>query len=64
MEVRLYVGPPGGSSVGTYYELRVGEDPQPYATGEAVVVFVSMANQKPVRIPDGIRTRIETAEAA
>ncbi|MBI2753455.1 MAG: acyl-CoA thioesterase [Betaproteobacteria bacterium] len=64
VEVRLYVGPPGGSSVGTFYELRVDEDPQPYATGEAVVVFVSMASQKPVKIPDGIRTRIEKAETA
>jgi acyl-CoA thioester hydrolase len=58
VETKLYVGPPGGSSVPTFYELRVDDDPQPYADGAAVVVFVDMIKQKPVRIPDGIRGRL------
>ena len=58
VEVRLSVGPPGGSSVPTFYELRVDDDPVPYADGAAVVVFVDMKSQKPVRIPDGIRDRL------
>jgi len=62
VEVRLYVGKVGGSSVGTFYELRVDGDPAPYADGAAVVVFVSMATQKPARIPDEIRGRLERAE--
>ena len=62
VEVRLLVGPPGGSSVPTFYELRVIEGemrhPVPYADGAAVVVFVDMKMQKPARIPDGIRERL------
>jgi acyl-CoA thioester hydrolase len=63
VEVRLYVGAPGGASVPTFYELRVGDDPAPYADGAAVVVFIDMRSQKSKRIPDGIRTRLERAEA-
>jgi len=58
VEVRLLVGAPGGSSVPTFYELRVDDDPVPYADGAAVVVFVDMKLQKPVRIPDAIRERL------
>jgi acyl-CoA thioester hydrolase len=66
VEVRLEVGAPGGSSVPTYYELRVireeVRDPVPYADGAAVVVFVSMKTQKPARIPEGIRERLLEAQ--
>ncbi|MEW6690675.1 MAG: thioesterase family protein [Pseudomonadota bacterium] len=65
VEVRLYVGRPGGSSVATHYELRVinGEprDPELYADGAAVVVFVDMKAQKAKRIPNGIRERLLAA---
>lgn len=63
VEVRLYVGKPGGSSVPTHYELRVDTDPEPYADGAALVVFVDMKQQKSTRIPDGIRDRLLTAKA-
>ena len=62
VEVRLHVGAPGGSSVPTFYELRVDADPLPYADGAAVVVFIDMKKQKPVRIPDGIRERLLKAK--
>jgi acyl-CoA thioester hydrolase len=64
VEVRLYVGKPGGSSVPTQYELRIDTDPEPYADGAALVVFVDMKQQKPTRIPDDIRQRLLTAKAA
>ena len=64
VEIRLLVGEPGGSSVPTFYELRVDDDPVPYADGAAVVVFVSMKTQKPVRIPEDIRARLLRAKAA
>jgi acyl-CoA thioester hydrolase len=54
VEVRLSVGPLGGSSVPTFYELRVEEEL--YADGEATVVFIDMEKQKPVRIPERIRS--------
>ena len=63
VEVRLYVGAPGGSSVSTFYELRVDGDAAPYAEGGAVVVFIDMKRQKPVRIPQGIRERLLKAKA-
>ncbi|HTP61689.1 MAG TPA: thioesterase family protein [Burkholderiales bacterium] len=62
VEVNLHVGAPGGSSVPTYYELRVDGDPVPYADGAAVVVFVNMKTQKSARIPDGIRERLLEAK--
>jgi acyl-CoA thioester hydrolase len=55
VEVKIYAGKPGGSSVGTYYELRVDNDAEPYADGAAVVVFIDMHKQKPIRIPEAIR---------
>lgn len=64
VEVKLFVGAPGGASVATYYELRVDDDPVPYADGAAVVVFIDMKSQKSKRIPEDIRARLERAEAA
>ena len=61
VEVRLYVGAPGASSIPTFYEMRVDDDPAPYATGEAVVVFIDSAKNKPVRIPDDLRARLTEA---
>ena len=57
VEVKLYTAPPGGSSVATFYELVVGGEL--YADGEATVVFVDMARQKPMRIPEAIRGRLQ-----
>jgi acyl-CoA thioester hydrolase len=54
VEVRLSVGPPGGSSVPTFYELLV--ENHLHAEGEATVVFIDMQAQKPVRIPQRIRS--------
>src|SRR3954469_22697425 len=53
VEVKLLVGPPGGSSVPTFYELKV--DNALYADGAATVVFIDMRSQKPIRIPEAIR---------
>jgi acyl-CoA thioester hydrolase len=57
VEVRVFVGPPGGSSVPTFYEMLV--DDVVYADGAATVVFIDMARQKATRIPDGIRQRLQ-----
>lgn len=59
VQVKVYAGAPGGSSVPTYYELQVGDDPLCYADGEATVVFIDMARQKPVRIPDRFRELLQ-----
>jgi acyl-CoA thioester hydrolase len=64
VEVKLFVGEPGGASVPTTYELRVDADPAPYADGAATVVFIDRATQKSKRIPEDIRARLARAEAA
>jgi acyl-CoA thioester hydrolase len=57
VEVRVTVDPPGGSSVPTFYQLMM--DDELYADGAAVVVFIDMKSQKPVRIPEGIRSLLQ-----
>jgi acyl-CoA thioester hydrolase len=57
VEVRLLAGPPGGSSVPTFYELRIEDEI--YADGAATVVFIDMRSQKPIRIPEPIRGLLE-----
>ena len=53
VEVRLFAGEPGGSSVPTFYEMWIEE--QVCADGAATVVFIDMEKQKPVRIPEEFR---------
>jgi acyl-CoA thioester hydrolase len=59
VEVKVYTGKLGGSSVPTFYELVLAEDQAVYADGEATVVFIDMKTQKPVRIPEEIRKRLQ-----
>jgi acyl-CoA thioester hydrolase len=56
VNVEVFAGAPGGSSVPTFYELKI--DDELYADGAATVVFVGR-DQKPLRIPDNIRTLIQ-----
>ena len=56
VEVRMYAGPLGGSSVPTYYDLIVNGDV--YADGAAKVVFIDMEKQKAVRIPENLRAKM------
>ena len=57
VEVRVFSGAPGGSSVPTFYELLI--DDQLYADGAATVVFVDAEKQKPLRIPDEVRKLLQ-----
>jgi acyl-CoA thioester hydrolase len=57
VEVKVFVGAPGASSVPTFYELSLDEEL--YAEGAATVVFIDMQKQKPVRIPQAIRERLQ-----
>jgi acyl-CoA thioester hydrolase len=57
VEVRVFAGAPGGSSVPTHYELHVEDEL--YADGAATVVFVDAQKQKPMRIPEGIRSLMQ-----
>ena len=57
VEVKLYTDPPGGSSVGTHYEMWV--DGELHADGAAMVVFIDVKRQKATRIPEDIRARLQ-----
>src|ERR1041385_601444 len=48
VEVKMFAGPPGTSSLPTSYELLVND--LLHADGEARIVFIDMQTQKPVRI--------------
>ena len=56
VEVRMYAGPPGGSSLATFYELKI--ENEVHADGAATVVFIDMEKQKAMRIPDVLRNLI------
>jgi acyl-CoA thioester hydrolase len=56
VEVKMFAGAPGGSSLATFYELLVGNDV--CADGATTVVFIDMEKQKPVRIPETLRNLI------
>ena len=57
VEVKVYTGAPGGSSIPTSYELLVDE--AIYADGAAIVVFIDMQTQKAKRIPEEIRSLLQ-----
>jgi len=60
VEVRVYAGKAGRSSLPTYYEMRRTDDPETvYATGEALFVWFSNATGKPASFPDLVRRRLE-----
>jgi len=56
VEVKMYAGPPGGSSLATSYELKIKNEVR--ADGAATVVFIDMEKQKAMRIPEALRNLI------
>ena len=57
VEVKVCAGAPGGSSVGTFYEILLHEEI--HADGAATVVFIDAKEQKPLRIPQTIREALQ-----
>lgn len=58
VEVKMFFGEPGRSSIATRYEIRLQGDNALYATGDAKVVWADMASGKSVPIPEALRTRL------
>lgn len=59
VEVRVYAGHPGRSSLPTYYELRlVGED-KVYAEGAAKLVWTTVETGKSAPLPQKLRALVE-----
>jgi acyl-CoA thioester hydrolase len=55
VQVRLFGGQPGRSSVMTWYELRVEGDDRLYAEGAAKVVWMDVQTGKSVPLPEPVR---------
>jgi acyl-CoA thioester hydrolase len=58
VEVRMYCGQPGRSSIPTRYEIGLQGDATLYATGDAKIVWMDVASGKSVPVPDELRARL------
>lgn len=61
VEVKLFVGEPGRSSLPTSYELRLQGSDTLYATGESKVVWMDTRTGKSVPLPDDLRAALVKA---
>lgn len=64
VEVKLFAGAPGRSSIPTSYELRVHGDDLLYAEGESKVVWMNNATGKSVPIPESLRNVLVQSQGA
>ncbi len=55
VEIRVFVGQPGRSSLMTWYELYVEGDDRLCAEGSAKVVWMEMATGKSAPLPEAVR---------
>ncbi len=58
VEVRMYCGQPGRSSVPTFYEICLAGDDTICATGDAKIVWMDVTSGKSVPIPDALRAQL------
>ncbi len=61
VEVRMYVDPPGRSSIGTHYELRIGEVKR--AEGSAKLVWIDQQSLRSAPLPERVATLVAHGEA-
>ena len=55
VEVRMFVGHPGRSSLPTHYELRLAGADTLYAQGDAKMVWINPASGRSIPLPDNMR---------
>jgi acyl-CoA thioester hydrolase len=53
VEVRMYLGEPGRSSIESFYDLLCGGEL--YADGTAKIVWIDLATQRAIRLPERLR---------
>lgn len=58
VEVKVYCGALGRSSIPTYYELRRDTEDDLYAEGDSKIVWVDRASGKSCPVPDWLRERL------
>lgn len=59
IEIRVFAGKPGRSSVPTYYELRLDGSDTLYAEGASKIIWTDSATGKSVPIPEALRALVE-----
>ncbi len=59
VEVRMYFGAPGRSSIPSSYEIRLEGDDTLYATGDSKIVWMDVATGRSVPIPEALRAELE-----
>jgi acyl-CoA thioester hydrolase len=57
VEVRMYIGDPGRTSIGSYYDLLV--DGHRCADGAARIVWIDRASGRPVPLPESVRALVQ-----
>lgn len=62
LEIRLYLGIAGRSSIPTYYELRVVGQEALYADGAAKLVWISTVTGKSMPLPEALRAAAAVPE--
>jgi len=58
VEVKMFCGQPGRSSVQTHYEMRRQGEDTLYATGDSKIVWMDVESGKSVPIPDQLRAEL------
>ena len=62
LEVRMYLGDAGRTSVGSFYE--IWHDGRKFAEGAAKIVWIDLASGRPVPLPDRITTPLRELGAS
>jgi acyl-CoA thioester hydrolase len=62
VEVRMAIGEPGRSSIGSHYELW--KDGRKHAEGAAKIVWIDLATGRPVPVPEAIAAPLRAFVAA
>jgi acyl-CoA thioester hydrolase len=61
IEVRMYLGDPGRTSIGSYYEIWMNG--RKYADGAAKMVWIDLASGRSVPVPDAVAAPLRALEA-
>lgn len=61
LEIRVFTGAPGRTSLPTYYEVRLAEQEELVAEGEATLVLIDRSNGRPLPLPEEFRAQLEAA---
>jgi acyl-CoA thioester hydrolase len=59
VEVRMFIGHPGRSSLPTHYELRLQGNEKLYATGDAKMVWINPASGRSIPLPENMKQLAE-----